>query len=273
MSLHRVVEQRSLLEENRVLEVTPAFLEQTILNFKSAGYRFASMDELQWQVEKRKRNRRKFVCFTLDDGFADNFEQAYPVFKKNNCPFTIYITTDYPDKKAGYWWYQLEELLIKKDNLLINEVEYDCSDIEKKNISFVEIRNRIFSSAAETTMTELEQLFKDNNCHTKVHALSWEQIVELSLDPLCTIGAHSVTHSSLPVLSDEEIRKELSESKTIIEDRIKKPVKHFAYPYGNWDERVKELVMKQYSTAVTTRWGDVKKRDHLFMLNRKTLVE
>ena len=273
LMLHRVVEQRSMLEENRILEVTPIFLEQTILNYQDRGYRFASLDELQWQLEKRKRNRRKFVCFTLDDGFADNYDQAYPVFKKHNCPFAIYITTDFPDKKALYWWYLLEELLLKKDNISMNGIEYDCSNMEKKNKAFLKIRDHIFSSTADMTMTALKQLFKDNNCHTKVRALSWEQIVEMSNDPLCTIGAHSVTHASLPLLSDEKIRSELLEGKQKIEEKINKPVNHFAYPYGNYDEKVMRLVMEQFNTAVTTNAGSIIKGDHAYQLNRNVLFE
>jgi len=103
--------------------------------------------------------------------------------------------------------------------------------------------------------------------------LSWEQIVELSVDPLCTIGAHTVSHASLPVLSDEMLEIELSNGRRKIEDRIKKPVTHFAYPYGNYDSRVVNLVREQFSTAVTVNWGEVKKGDDLFMLNRKDLVE
>jgi len=273
LMLHRVVENRSQLDENRILEVTPSFLEKTILKYQSAGYRFASLDEVQRLVKRWKFNRRKFVCFTLDDGFADNYEQAYPIFKKYSCPFAIYITTDYPDQNAQFWWYQLEELLLKKEKLMINGVEYDCFDFEKKNKAFWDIREKIFSSDAEMTMTALEQLFNENDCHTKVHALSWEQIVELSADPLCTIAAHSVSHASLPTLSDEAIRRELSDGKKKIEEKIKKPVKHFSYPYGNWNNRVSDLVMEHYSTAVTTKGGIITKGDNLFLLNRKTLVE
>jgi len=271
--LHRVVEERSRLEENRALEITPAFLEQTILNYKSAGYRFVSLDEIQRQVKRWKYKRRKFVCFTLDDGYADNYEQAYPVFQKYHCPFAVYITTDYPDKKALFWWYQLEEVLLKNERLTVNGVEYDCSDLEKKNKAFWKIREKIFYSGAEMTLTALEKIFKENNCAVNVLALSWEQIAELAADPLCTIGAHTVSHASLPVLSDDEIRKELSEGKKKIEDRIKKPVKHFSYPYGRWNSRVADLVKEQFGTAVSTDEGIVRKGDNVYILNRNNLVE
>ena len=271
--LHRVVEQRSQLEENQLLEITPAFLEQTILKYQSAGYRFASLDNVQRQVKIWNFDRRKFVCFTLDDGYADNYEQAYPVFKKYNCPFAIYVTTDYPDRKAQFWWYQLEDVLLKNEKLIINGVEYDCSDLEKRNRAFWEIREKIFSSDAEMTLSALKQIFQENDCGVKVHALSWEQIIELAADPLCTIGAHSVSHASLPVLSDKQIREELSKGKKKIEDRIKKPVKHFSYPYGNRDDRVTGLVKEQFCTAVLAWGGIVRKGDSVYTLNRNSLNE
>jgi len=277
LMLHSVVEKKSQLEANQVLEVTPAFLEQTILNYKSAGYKFVSLDQVQSMVERKKRHWRflpKFVSFTLDDGFVDNYEQAYPVFKKYNCPFTIYVTTNYPDKKAQFWWIQLEKVLLKNENVTINGVEYDCSDLEKKNQAFLEIRKKIFSVDAEITMRALEQLFKDNDCSDMNSlALSWEQIIELAAEPLCTIGAHTVSHPALPTLSDEKIRKELSEGKKRIEEIIKKPVKHFAYPYGRFDERVVQLVMEQFSTAVTTKWGLINIGDSQHTLNRVNLEE
>jgi peptidoglycan/xylan/chitin deacetylase (PgdA/CDA1 family) len=268
LALHRVVEQRSRLKSNKRLDITPAFLEQTILKYQSAGYRFVSLDEVQRQVEKRKRNRRKFVCFTLDDGYVDNFEQAYPVFKKYHCPFAIYITTDYPDQKAKFWWYQLEEVLLKNDKITINDVEYDCSDLEKKNRAFGDIRKKCLLDAEI-----LNRIFQENDSVVRHDALSWEQIIELAADPLCTIAAHTVTHASLPTLNDEMIRTELSEGKKKIEDRIKMSVKHFSYPYGNWDDRVVDLVKEQFSTAVLVTRGYVQKGDNLYMLNRNTLYQ
>ena len=271
--LHRVVEKRSLLEENRLLEITPAFLEQTILKYKSAGYRFVSLDEVQRQVTKRKFGRRKFVCFTLDDGYADNYEKAYPVFQKHNCPFAIYVTTDFPDQKTQLWWYRLENLLLKSDRLKINNDVYDCSDMEKKNRAFIEIREKIFSTDSVVTLSALEQLFKENDCETDVRALSWKQIVDLAAGSLCTIAAHTVSHASLLTLNDEMIRKELSIGKKKLEEKIKKPVKHFSYPYGHQDDRVTGLVMEQFDTAVLA-WGSmIRKGDNLYMLQRTDLTE
>ena len=277
LALHRVVQERSPLEDNRSLEITPAFLEHTILKYKSSGYSFVSLDEVQQQLERGRRGKHKFVCFTLDDGYADNYEQAYPVFKKYNCPFAIYVATDFPDKKALLWWYHLQDIVLENEKLKLNGVEYDCSDLQKKNKAFIELK-KVFTLDAGKILKSLEQIYKENACAMRddmnALTLSWEQIVGLAADPLCTIGAHTVSHASLPELSDEKIRKELSEGKEKIEDRIKKPVKHFAYPYGYWDNKVARLAMEQYSTAVLF-WpgGLVRKGDTLDRLNRNALIE
>lgn len=276
LMLHRVVKERSLLEDNRKLEVTPAFLEQTILKYKSAGYCFASLNEVQRQIESGKRGKQKFVCFTFDDGYADNFELAYPVFKKHNCPFAIYIATDFPDKKALLWWYDLQDIIRENEKVLFNGVEYDCSDLEKKNQTFRNFRDKVFiPSGADMVQKALVQLNKENVCsvHHDVQTLSWEQISNLAAGTLCTIGAHTVSHPSLPLMSNEKIRKELSDGKKKIEDKIKKPVKHFAYPFGNWDDRVASLVMEQFSTSVLVWGGAIRKGDALDRLSRNELIE
>ena len=273
VELHRVVNQRSQLDENRVMEVTPDFLEQTILKYQADGYQLFSLDDVQLQLKNRKCTSPKFVCFTLDDGYADNYDLAYPVFKRMNCPFAIYVTTDYPDQKAQFWWYQLEDALFKNERLSINHIEYDCSDFEKKNRTFWEIRESVYSSQAEITLSALGQIFQENDCGVKVHALSWGQLIELAQDPLCTIGAHTVSHASLPALSDENIQKELSDGKKRIEDRINKPVNHFSYPFGNYDARVMGFVKELYSTATTTKDGFVQKGENIYALKRKILFQ
>jgi peptidoglycan/xylan/chitin deacetylase (PgdA/CDA1 family) len=56
------------------------------------------------------------------------------------------------------------------------------------------------------------------------------------------IGSHGVMHEHLTRLSDEELRRELSESKQELEDELGRPCPEFAYPYGEHDERVRAAV-------------------------------
>jgi len=279
LMLHRVVQKRSQLEANRQMEITPEFLEKTILNYQAKGYRFVSLDEVHEIVSTQKRLKQKFVCLTFDDGYVDNYELAYPIFKKYNCPFAIYVATDFPDEKALLWWYVLEDILMNSDELILGDgSRYDCSTNDKKNKTFVIVKQKIFDSQSPKIEQTLNQLlvhyqysFKANN---KDQALSWEQIGLLGADKLCTIASHTVTHGVLPNMGDVQLEAELRDSKLKLEHCIQKKVEHFAYPYGAWNDSVlKQVTDAGYKTAVLANGGKVRRTDSQFKLHRIELVE
>lgn len=69
------------------LRVRPADFEKQIIMAKKLGYRFVTASEL---VTYRGRKR---IAITFDDGYADNFECAYPIIKKHNVKATVFITS------------------------------------------------------------------------------------------------------------------------------------------------------------------------------------
>jgi peptidoglycan/xylan/chitin deacetylase (PgdA/CDA1 family) len=125
MMLHRVVGQRSI-GENRKLEITPDFLEQTIKDYKQKGCRFVSIDEVSEILEKGKVDK-PFVCLTFDDGYHDNYTNALPILKKEQVPFAIYVTTGFVDNKQSMWWYPNERLGLSRDELLNLDAEPLCT--------------------------------------------------------------------------------------------------------------------------------------------------
>lgn len=87
-------------------------------------------------------------------------------------------------------------------------------------------------------------------------AMTWDEIAELSRDPLFDFQAHGRTHRPLPRLSDEEARDEIEGSKQDIEARIERPVTAFCYPAGLYGEREAKLVRDAgFEIAVTTDPG------------------
>ena len=67
--------------------------------------------------------------------------------------------------------------------------------------------------------------------------MTWEDILSLSRMGF-EIGSHMVNHIDLTSLSDKELFFQLSESKNILSERIKQPVKIFSCHYGRVDKRV-----------------------------------
>ena len=111
LMLHRVVEHRSEEPSQRELEVTPDFLEQTILDYRQKGYTFIKIDELPiFNFQFSIFNSSRFVCLTFDDGYQDNHDIAYPLLKRLEVPFAVYVTTGFIDNRLPMWWYASERL-------------------------------------------------------------------------------------------------------------------------------------------------------------------
>ena len=64
------------------------------------------------------------------------------------------------------------------------------------------------------------------------------------------IGAHTLSHPHLAEIPPAQARAEIFDAKARLEDTFGVPVRHFCYPYGNYDARVRDLVTEAgYETA------------------------
>ncbi|MBL4862637.1 MAG: polysaccharide deacetylase family protein [Crocinitomicaceae bacterium] len=240
--LHRVLpeDQRKEYVFNKDLAITPEYLEECINYFYKKDYDFISLDELYQIVTKKKKLNKKFVVFTLDDGYRDNIEFGKPVFEKYNIPFTIYVTTCFPDNNAVLWWYLLENKINETDTLLFptNEGDQQFSWTNKAEAAtcYSELSGLIKNLPKENFRHSVKSILQiENQNITELcvkNALTWEEIKVASDHPLITIGAHSLNHLPLANLTENEAFEEMMESKRIIENKIQKKVEHFAYPYG-----------------------------------------
>ena len=84
--------------------------------------------------------------------------------------------------------------------------------------------------------------------------LGWSEIEELSRQGI-EFGAHSVTHPDLTRLPLAAAREEILSSRKQIEDRVGRPVKTFAYPYGAESRPLRELVAEHFNRGCSTRLG------------------
>jgi len=70
------------------------------------------------------------------------------------------------------------------------------------------------------------------------------------------IGSHTLTHPFLTKLSPSQAREEITASRKKLEDLFSRPIRHFCYPYGDWNVAVRDLVKEAgYQTACTTQAG------------------
>ena len=240
--LHRVSKRTDgHLPNNEHLKVSPEFLEKVIVKYQKAGFSFLSLDQLYDVISGKSIICKPFVCFTMDDGYLDNYEIAYPIFKKYQIPFAIFVATDFPDKKAVLWWYTIEELILNSTEIQLSDGStYSCKSFQEKWDTFRYIREKVLRLNQSHIVDELNDLFANYHLdwYAPVQSLSmnWEQVKNLTHEPLCTIGSHTVSHVALNKLSLKELDNEITNGINLIKSHTGyKPV-YFAYPYGSVKE-------------------------------------
>ena len=200
---------------------------------------------------------------------ATTLEFAYPILKKYEVPFAIYVATSFADRVGEMWWLALEAVIAQ--NELIG-IRIDGRD------RWFECRTRPRRSArsSTTSMRGCASCRPRRSCATWCASLpratastsqpfcadlcmGWQELATLAADPLVTIGAHTVNHSILTKVDDKAVRAELENSRAVIEAALGVRPQHLAYPVGDRPRRgpreFKIAAELGFKTAVTTRPG------------------
>lgn len=283
--LHRVTPEAARdFEPNRILKVTPEFLETVIHQVRGDGFDIIAMDDVPERL-KRNPQGRPFAVFTLDDGYKDNRDYAYPIFKRLDVPFTIYVPTDYADGRGDLWWLTLEEAVRRSPSIAVKidgtPRQFTLATADEKDAAFHEIywwlRSLPEDRARAITNRLAREAGVDASTMCRGLVMTWDELKALAADPLVTIGAHTVSHMALAKLPAAKARAEIAGSIERIATELGKPCRHFSYPYGCEESAGdREFAIARelgVATAVTTRKGliQARHRDEMTALPRLSL--
>ena len=279
LTLHHVRPPRpELFQPNRLLEITPQFLDEVLIDLRRSELDLVSLDEMHRRLVEGDF-RRRFVCITIDDGYRDTLQWAYPILQRHQAPFTVYIPTSFPDRVGELWWLVLEAVVARNDAVNVRlggqEETLRCVSVAEKRDAFDRLYMWLRSLASEAELRSAVRAlaaryqvdiaaFCDELC------MSWGELETLAADPLVTIGAHTVNHVMLAKVSEEQARIEIDMSRTVIESALGIRPTHLSYPVGDrTSAAAREFRIANelgFKTAVTTRPGV------LFGLHRDCLM-
>jgi peptidoglycan/xylan/chitin deacetylase (PgdA/CDA1 family) len=97
--------------------------------------------------------------------------------------------------------------------------------------------------------------------------LNWMEIREMCRSGF-HFGSHTLTHPDLTRISTAQCRSEILDSKGLIEDSIGFELSTFAYPYGRFNQKVREIVRRHFACACSDKLGLVTGKSDLFGLER-----
>jgi hypothetical protein len=207
---------------------------------------------------------------TIDDGFRDNYEIAYPLLKKYNVPAMIFLATDFISHRTWLWSNQLEYIL---KNSILTEFSFPLgANVESFQVdSFVgwhRAQLQIFNYCRTIEDTKknmlLEQLAQFLGVQVPAEVtedflpLTWDQIREMHNDGI-EFGSHTCSHPILAHLSADALTAELVDSRLEIEQHLSAKVDVFCYPNGQPEDYSEGVIRKVeqlgYRSAVTTVVG------------------
>jgi peptidoglycan/xylan/chitin deacetylase (PgdA/CDA1 family) len=71
--------------------------------------------------------------------------------------------------------------------------------------------------------------------------MSWSEIREMARSGF-SFGNHTLTHPQLPCLNDKQAKREILQSKALIEQNLGTTIDLFSYPYTASDDRIRQMV-------------------------------
>lgn len=136
-----------------------------------------------------------------------------------------------------------------------------------------------FDDGYEDFYTDVFPLLKKYNMRATAYIISdfigrrgfmnKEQLQELSRSGLVEIGSHTLDHLYLKTTPDKEAKRQIVESKKLLEKELDMPIDSFAYPFGAMSPAAIEYVKEaRYTNAVSVIHGSLQSPENLFFLYR-----
>ena len=289
LTYHRIANEPDLDDP---LKVSLSTFEQQILYLKR-NFTIISGDQLAVIIKREEPFPEKACLITFDDGWKDNYTNAFPILRKYGVPAIVFVSTDYVGTNRIFWHEQITSTLIGlSDKIDISEIENRLSSWPKSVVKKIELittrpqhlRRPIINELIEHLKgfgdekniglaQELDELFIAGQKDKPACTLSWGEIVEMSRADI-EIGSHGKSHGILTGIDERGVRSELIESKSVIEERTGVPVNFLAYPNGNFNGPIKRIAQEAgYLAGFTCQTGVNKAQTDPFELLRQHVHE
>jgi peptidoglycan/xylan/chitin deacetylase (PgdA/CDA1 family) len=269
---------------NRVLEITPEFLDLAISQLRREGFDIIPLDVVPGRLGRLDRGR-PFAVLTFDDGYRDNVEYAWPVLKRHGVPWAVFVTTDFAEGTGRLWWLELEEAIALRSRITVRLggelIDLAVRTAREKQAAYNAVYSRVRAGPREHLRDLTRWLAGD--CDVRAGRLAadlclgWDELGVLAIEPDVTIGAHTLSHPMLAKLDAATAAHEIGDSKARLEQRLGRTVRHLAYPFGDptavGEREIRLARQAGFVTGVTSRPGHAfpDHLDHLHALPRVSI--
>jgi peptidoglycan/xylan/chitin deacetylase (PgdA/CDA1 family) len=241
-----------------------AFDEQ--VKYLAAHYTLVPLSRLATCLQKREIPPR-LAAITIDDGYLDAYEIAFPILRKHRAPATVFVVTEFVEGTAWLWTDKPRYLTaIAAPQSFEIGIEGHTLRLELNGAASRAVAAGLINAALKPLSEEARNASIDGlalELGVKIPerppadygAINWSQAREMA-DAGVEIGSHTLTHPILTGLSADRLRAEVELSRERIQNALERNVETFCYPNGDYDLRTqREVARAGYQLAVTTDVG------------------
>ncbi|PXX90720.1 polysaccharide deacetylase [Marinobacter vulgaris] len=244
-------------------------------------YQPMTLETLCGYLESEQRVPRNAIVITVDDGYRDFYDIAWPVLREHSVPATLFVTTGFVSGDLWLWpdkisWilehagennsvFQWQGLRIEE-----NELKTNSPKIWKRLISFLLAvpdaeKHEVIAALADAWGLELPE-----NAPERFAACTWEQLRELQAAGI-EIGGHTVTHPTLGQVNSSHAELEIRDCRARLAEELGREPFSFCYPNGMPDDFSADLmkqVEKNGFRCAVAAFSDAAGMKHRFALRR-----
>jgi peptidoglycan/xylan/chitin deacetylase (PgdA/CDA1 family) len=254
LAYHRVLdddESSFPFDQEVISATTDGFFRQ--MKFVRDNFEVISFRELEICEERQRAWPKRGLIITFDDGYRDNYTNAFPILKELGLTATIFLTAGHIGSRELFWW-DLVAYCVKhsaRASLNVPQIAPQPMRLTSGDARNAAIRDilrwlKIISENCKRTfvsqLAELTGVTPPNQ--TEPMHLNWTEVSEMANFGF-EFGSHTLTHPILTNVSEEQLVAEVGQAKTMIEQRLKQKIIAFSYPVGRFDERVQTAVSNQ----------------------------
>jgi peptidoglycan/xylan/chitin deacetylase (PgdA/CDA1 family) len=241
------------------------------LNFLKIYFDFVSIDQALERIDRKHNAKRPFAVVTFDDGYKGNFNTVLPIMETLGLPFIVYIATKAIVEEELYWYDRIINLLNIRENLQVKLIwnhQLKTLTIPKNGedcrwLQVQKILNLLKIMAPEDREQAVSNIVDKHSVNVSSFGMMNEdEMRQLSYSNCVTIGCHTHGHELLDQLDARAVRETLNIAYGYIKSITGYSPRHFAYPNGNFNNCIINLVRDAgYDSAVTTLPGILSDRN------------
>jgi peptidoglycan/xylan/chitin deacetylase (PgdA/CDA1 family) len=289
LGYHRVVDDYAAVARTEMpsMLISAAMFERH-LDAIGRHFRFVRLDEIGAHMESGRPFETPVAAVTFDDGYRDVYEFAFPILKRKGIPAAVFVVTDLVGRPFWQVHDRLYHLVAKafacwgdpRGQLcaLMRELRLPAHQLmatPSRTRSPLETVSALLPGLALADVRRLMDGLETsvgNGFHDTPRTLNWTELREMRRGGI-TVGSHTRSHVSLPAETQDVVDAELTGSKQQLEEQLGEPIRHFAYPGGQFTTPVVDAVARAgYEFAYTAcQHGDGNR--HALTIERLLLWE